>query len=147
MIKKLNVIILLFVLITFLFGCSKNTEMPKSEYDITYYATDDFTPKIKVPPNTFHIQDNGLLVMIFETTSTKDEINRFYNDYFSTLEVVYRKNTSYSDDTEYYYDDKQKIVVYGLEISEDADKNTFYITIDQCSNIETSDVWTTKKPY
>lgn len=119
-------------------GCSSVTV--KSEYDVPISFDDGFVSKIKVPDNTEYVGEVGLLGMQFETSLSEDEVQRFYNDYFSTLRQVY-KNGRVDENVKYCYDKEQRMIYSQLNIYKYRDKTRFELSFDKCEDLNTSEEW------
>lgn len=122
-------------------GCSSLTV--KSEYDVPISYDDGFVSKIKVPDNTEYVGEMGLLGMEFETSLSEDEVQQFYNDYFSTLQQVY-KNGRVDENVKYCYDKEQRMIYSQLNIYKYKDKTRFGLAFDKCEDLNTSEEWSDK---
>lgn len=136
----LSILVISFSLSIISIGCSK------SEYDIPFSFDDGFVSKLIVPDDTVFTGSQGELVMTFKTNSSKEEIENFYDEYFSTLQVVYTTGSRPNDAT-YYYDESQRMIFSHLVLLDnDNDKTHFRIDCDICEDINNNKYWTTEKP-
>lgn len=137
-ISILSVLVVFFSFSIILSGCSK------SEYDIPLSFEDNFVSKLKVPEKTSFTGAQGDLVMTFETELSEEEVNDFYDEYFSTLQVVYTTGSRPNDAT-YYYDESQRMIFSHLYVNVFDDKVQFGIDCDVCEDINNNEYWTTQK--
>lgn len=143
MIKQLSVVLFALSLIMCLFSGCKQI---KSEYEVPMSFEDGFVGKIKVPENTTYEGEHGATIMDFKTTLSEDEVQDFYDDYFSTLQKVYSKGSS-PDDIDYYYDKDQRMIFYDLNIIDNGeDRLYFFISCDTCEDINNNELWTAEEP-
>lgn len=107
---------------------------PADEYAAPFTKSDGTDCMVKVPEKTKHIDTYGFTVMKFESELSKEEIEEFYNDYFSGLLTVYG-NGNLKD--EQYFDDSQKLILGQMDIwnEDDSDKTYFVIGVDFCEDI------------
>ena len=138
-ISILSVLVIFFSFSIILSGCSK------SEYDLPLSFEDNFVAKLKVPEDTYFSDSQGNLIMVFETKSSEEEVKGFYNEYFSTLQVVYTTGSRPNDAT-YYYDESQRMIFSHLYVNAFDDKVQFGIECDVCVDINNNEYWTAEKP-
>ena len=136
----------LIISVCILSGCSENSEI-KSSYEIPFTFDDNFVAELKVPENTIYTGSSGELCMNFETTASKTEVEDFYENYFSDLQIVYSKGHA-SNEYTYYYDCEQRVIFSHLTIEDELNENNkteFYIALDACEDISNNEYWAIKQ--
>ena len=120
----------------------------KSEYELPLSFSDDFVATLKVPEQTKYIGEMGLLGVEYETTLSESEVKEFYDEYFSTLQIIYNKKNPITNSEYYtcYYDEQQRTIFSQLNIYKYNDNTRFSLCLDVCENLSESDTWTSVKP-
>lgn len=148
--KNKFIIIISLVIVVIIAGGSAafyfmTSSANRTEYDIPFTYDDGFVAKIKVPQGTKHISTFGLTVMQFETELSEDEVKEYYDNYFSTLQVVYSKGTA-SNDVVYYYDKEQRVVLRDFKVWRLDNKTKFNIGLEKCEDINSDSEWSATEP-
>lgn len=110
------------------------TRRTADEYAAPFTKADGTDCMVKVPEKTKHIDTFGFTVMKFESEISKEEIKKFYDNYFSNLLTVYGNGDINNEE---YYDDSQKLILGQLDIwnEDDSGKTYFVIGVDYCEDI------------
>lgn len=121
----------------------------ETEHEIPVTFEDGFVSKLKLPDNTWFVEETALEnrphVLTFESESAYKIVLQFYDEYFSTLQTVYSTESSTNED-KYYYDESQRMIYSNFNVYNWGDTVRFMIDYEKCEDINNNEQWTTKKP-
>lgn len=122
----------------------------ETEHEIPVSFEDGFVSKLKLPDNTWFVEETALQdrphILTFESESAYKIVLQFYDDYFSTLQTVYSTESSTSEDKYYYDDESQRMIYSNFDVFDWGDTVRFVIDYEKCEDINKSGNWTTEKP-
>lgn len=99
----------------------------KTEFEVHMAFSDGFVAKIPIPKGAVHVEETGVGVDKFRTKLSEEEINAFYEDYFSGLKKVHSLNDV---NRVGYYDSEQRVVVFDISMYEANGKMYFSLLYD-----------------
>ncbi len=150
-VKKIVSALMVLVIAVSASACSSstsniNTSIGPDGYELPYMYNDGFKAKLKTVDDTsyFGVFTDliGNKIIHLTTDKSEDEVKKYYNDYFSTLEEVELKDKT--DDTKGYFDKDGRIIVYNLVVWTADGKTNYKMSCEQCENIADSKYWEEK---
>lgn len=125
---------------------SKESEVPADGYQLPYEYSDGYTAKLKTTDDTTYLVTStdliGNKVVQFKTSKNEDEVKKYYDDYFATLEEVKLKNEK--DKTPGYYDKDKRLIMYNLVVWTADGKTNYQLSCEACDNLSESKNWVSK---
>ena len=115
-------------------------------YELPYTYPDGYVAVAKIVDNSTYktVETTGLANTRYwlTTTTPKAEVEEFYSDYFSTLQLVKAKLET--DESVAYYDKEKRIIISNLTIWEADDGVNYKFGIEPCDDLSKSEIWEAK---
>lgn len=149
MISKLICIAVIVAMCTTMVACSTSQEAKISAdgYQLPYEYSDGYTAKLKTTDDTTYLITStdliGNKVVQFKTDKSEEEVKKYYDDYFATLEEVELKDKS--DTTPGYYDKDKRLIMYNLIVWTADGKTNYKMGCEACDNLAESKNWEAKQ--
>lgn len=128
-------------------ACSSNdNSVPADGYQLPYEYSDGYKAKLNTTDDTEYVISStdliGNKVVHFTTLKSEDEVKKYYDDYFATLQEVKPKDDS--DDVVGYYDKDKRLIMYNLIIWTADNKTNYKMGCEACDNLADSENWEAK---
>ena len=125
---------------------SKDGKVPADGYQLPYEYSDGYTAKLKTTDDTTYLVTStdliGNKVVQFKTDKSENEVKKYYDDYFASLEEVKLKNEK--DKTPGYFDKDKRLIMYNLVVWTADGKTNYQLSCEACDNLSESKNWEAK---
>lgn len=125
---------------------STESKVPADGYQLPYEYSDGYTAKLKTTDDTTYLVTStdliGNKVVQFKTDKSENEVKKYYEDYFASLEEVKLKNEK--DKTPGYFDKDKRLIMYNLVVWTADGKTNYRLSSESCDNLSESKNWETK---
>lgn len=125
---------------------SQQVKVPADGYQLPYEYSDGYTAKLNTTDDTtYMIMSTDLIgnkIVHFKTEKSEDEVRKYYDDYFATLEEVKLKNEN--DKTPGYFDKDKRLIMYNLVVWTADGKTNYQLSSEACDDIADSKNWEEK---
>lgn len=125
---------------------SAESKVSADGYELPYEYSDGYTAKLKTTDETTYLVTStdliGNKVVQFKTDKSEEEVKKYYDDYFDTLEEVKLKNEK--DKTPGYFDKDKRLIMYNLVVWTADGKTNYQLSCEACDNLSDSENWEAK---
>lgn len=125
---------------------SNEAKVPADGYQLPYEYDDGYKAKLKTTDDTTYLVTStdliGNKIVQFKTDKSEDEVRKYYDDYFATLEEVKLKNEK--DKTPGYFDKDKRLIMYNLVVWTADGKTNYQLSCEACDNLPDSENWEAK---
>ena len=125
---------------------STQVKVSADGYQLPYEYDDGYKAKLKTADDTTYLVTStdliGNKIVHFKTEKSEDEVRKYYDDYFATLEEVKLKNEK--DKTPGYFDKDKRLIMYNLVVWTADGKTNYQLSCEACDNLPDSKNWEAK---
>lgn len=115
-------------------------------YELPYTYPDGYVAVAKIVDDSEYksVENQGVTNTRYwlTTSKSKEEVQKFYDDYFKTLQPLKAKKTT--DHSVAYYDKDKRIIISNLTVWTADGETNYKFGIEPCDKLEDSKVWQAK---